>query len=57
MRTLAWILIYLNALGVLLIPLLIGKARTGVYSYSDFISRIIGAAIVIPLCGRVLGWW
>lgn len=56
MKFCAWFLLIGHCLTVLLMPFVFGQPR-GVYSPSAWIGSIIGVAIVVPVAGRVLGWW
>lgn len=56
MKTLAWIILFGNGLGLIFTPLCFGLPRKP-YSYADFIRNCIELGITIPVIGRILGWW
>lgn len=56
MHIIAWTIIILNALNIFLYPLIIGHERQGKYSFTDWIAKLLGAALVVPVCLRVLGY-
>jgi hypothetical protein len=56
MKILAWILVLLSILNVIVEPFLFGMARK-VYSAKTWWTAWAGLALVLPLCGRILGWW
>lgn len=51
----AWITIILSSVSVILMPLLIGRAREP-YSYISWVANVIQFIIVVSLSARVLGW-
>jgi fumarate reductase subunit D len=52
----AWTIGILLVLGVIVLPFQIGKHRDP-YSAGHYVVHLIRAAIIIPVVGRVLGWW
>ena len=56
MKIIAWTNLALIALNLLTQPFMYGKSR-GNYDASSWFSSIMSAAMFIPLCGRILGWW
>ena len=52
----AWSELILMGLAVLLAPLLIDRPRKP-YSYGDYVRLLLGAGVMVPIFGRVLGWW
>jgi hypothetical protein len=54
---LAWIVVITVIMKVVVTPLMIGEpVKKTEYDYGNFIAALIDAAILIPLCLRVLGW-
>ena len=53
----AWYAIAVYAICFLLYPVLIGRPKTGNWGWVDWFRTITGAALVVPMCGRILGWW
>ena len=49
----AWIVLVLNGLAVFTAPLMVGRIRDKWYPLSMFIDFIS----VLPIVGRVIGWW
>lgn len=60
MKILAWVVIVLLVFRFMVQPFFLGKpypARPGTYVASDWLATWILLGFLIPLCGRVLGWW
>ncbi len=56
MTALAWIALTLQAGGLIALPLVYGK-QGGRFGRSDVSMAIARSMIIVPLVGRVLGWW
>lgn len=56
MKILAWFVLVIVSLNVLLEPMMYGKPRCN-YGTQTWISSLISASMLIPLVGRILGWW
>lgn len=56
MKILAWVELILVVIAVLITPFFIGKARKP-WEPTDCLVSIIRASMLVPLLGRVLGWW
>jgi len=56
MIILAWANIVLAAICFLLLPLVWGSPQKAI-GPAVFYRTVISAALVVPLCGRILGWW
>jgi hypothetical protein len=41
---------------LILYPVIIGRPRKP-FSISDWITQIIQAGLLIPILGRIFGWW
>lgn len=58
MKTLAWIYLVLWGGGMFLHPLSFGVPRMPArYGWWTLIGLIVNGIFIIPLSGRVLGWW
>lgn len=56
MTILAYAVLVLIAFNIVSEPFLYGRPRTP-YGKHTWIAAIASAAILVPLCGRVIGWW
>lgn len=56
MKFCAWFELIGSGLLLILGPLTFGKSRQP-YTYETWLYQLIELAIIVPLCGRVLGWW
>ena len=56
MKVLALALVFHLTARIIVAPLLIGKPRLP-WDKNNVYGILFEAAIVISLCGRVLGWW
>ncbi len=56
MKIIAWSVLGIVALQILWQPVLWGGKR-GTYGAVTFYDAILSAALMVPICGRVLGWW
>ena len=59
MYGLAWFAVITVAINLLFEPFVFGKPRHAGAEYGPktWTISIIEAAILIPLCGRIIGWW
>lgn len=55
MRKIAWIVLVVNAIGVIGAPFLIGE--TNKITAWDVVIHMVRMAAIVPLCGCILGWW
>lgn len=56
----AWTIVFLMAFAFILEPFLIGRSRpkrTENYNALDWVQTMGSMLVLLPLCGRVLGWW
>lgn len=57
LQFLAWVIIGAKVLELMLMPLLFGQERSKkTWEYTDWITALIGAFIVVPVALRVLGY-
>ena len=56
MTALAWVALTLQAGALVLMPVVYGQSK-GRYGRLDISRTILETMIVVPLVGRVLGWW
>lgn len=57
-RFLAWFLIVTEVLTMAFYPCYWGKARSpSHYGAQSWAAEVISATLLIPICGRILGWW
>lgn len=58
MHILAWIVVVVTVMDILTQPARFGQERIiQTYSFWTWVLALADAAILLPLCGRVLGWW
>lgn len=56
MKILAWIVVYMVSFNVFFEPFMFGQPRLP-YGTTSWVASILGASLMVPVCGRVLGWW
>jgi len=56
MKILAWTLLVFLALNVILGPLNFGQPREP-ETYKTWLGSWLGVVLMLPLIGRILGWW
>lgn len=56
MKILAWTVIAIVSGNIISEPFMYGKPRNP-YGQATWICTLISAALNIPMCGRILGWW
>lgn len=56
MKILAYILLGFYVLEIALRPFLVGK-KIEVSASSGLVSIIMFGAVILPICGRIIGWW
>lgn len=50
MRNLAWVVFWFEAAMVILFPMIIGKEKPrGIYSFGDWVARLIGSGIIMAV--------
>jgi len=55
---LAWVVLFLQLVSLMATSYLIGiKYERKPYSWREMVTLIISNCLLIPLIGRVLGWW
>jgi len=52
----SWILFVNMCLNFILLPFWLGKERKP-YGLRDWFLQFISAALLVPILGRILGWW
>lgn len=52
----AWIMFILLCIDVIWLPFKMGQNK-GDYDGADWIAKIILLCLIIPILGRILGWW
>ena len=58
MEVLAAIYVGLYGVGTVLYPLVWGKKREPeTYGPRSWLGHVIEGLFIVPICGRVLGWW
>lgn len=57
-RFLAWYLVVAHGIVAVFYPALWGRPRKPAsYGVESWCAFVVEAAVLIPICGRVLGWW